>query len=118
MGEPLGYDMIEYLKQHMASGWPLHGDELVFYVLQLVDALEGMSRAGIVHRDLKPDNVLLRPHRGQAHDSVVIIDFGYACEKGKRLEKPFNFGPRSQGYVAPEETLGFGDLQATEAMDA
>ena len=53
----------------------------------------------------------------QAHDSVVLIDFGYACEKDAPSGKPFDFGAGCLGYVAPEETYN-PDAHALTAQDS
>jgi serine/threonine protein kinase len=48
-------------------------DELIGFLLPVLDALELVHEAGVIHRDLKPDNFYVR-----RDGSPVVLDFGSA----------------------------------------
>ena len=46
------------------------------YIRQISSALSILHKAGLLHRDVKPQNIIRRPDT----DSVVLCEFGIACE--------------------------------------
>ncbi|KAG7368734.1 serine/threonine protein kinase [Nitzschia inconspicua] len=81
-----------------------HVSQVKRWMMQLIDALEHLHSHGICHRDLKPENVLLN-----AHNHVVIIDFGTA----KDLIKQDLNGPEFVGtpdFMSPEAVTGFSGM--------
>ncbi len=61
----------ESLAARMARG-PLKVAEAVPILLDVLNALDALHRAGFIHRDLKPSNVFLTGH------GVKLLDFGLA----------------------------------------
>lgn len=65
------------LSQKMASEphYFRHKNNLLWFIRQLLEAIEQMHSADIVHLDLKPDNIIIT----RRTNNVRIIDFGYSC---------------------------------------
>lgn len=73
-------------------------------VLQLLDVLDAVHRAGIVHRDVKPANLLLEP-TGTGAPHVRLSDFGIATTRDEpRLTRASEL-VHTPGYAAPEVGL-------------
>ena len=95
-------------KKHMVG---CHRSQAVWWIFQLVDALEHLHSHGIVHRDLKTENVQL-----SARGHVVLLDFGTAKDL---LQTDLN-GPEFVGtpdFMSPEAVSGASGMQeAAEAV--
>merc|ERR1719387_3520352 len=74
MEDCVGGELWDYVK-----GWGCYTPLAIHYLLQLINAVDYLRRAGIVHRDIKGENILVA-RRGV----VKLIDFGTA----KDLENP------------------------------
>ena len=82
-----------------------HGERLplatiVSYVRQISEALDYAHRLGVIHCDVKPNNILL-----DAHDKVLLSDFGVAVTTGRYAPIPRIFGG-TDTYMAPEQYRG------------
>lgn len=75
--------------------------ELRRHARHLLEALEGVHRAGYVHRDVSLGNVMLRD-TGDGKTELVLIDFGQAVylEAAFAVRDPRMSG--TEGFVAPE----------------
>ncbi len=66
----------ETLKEHIRRHARMDVDSTTDIVLQVLEALSEMHRAGIVHRDLKTSNIILVPKDNKVR--AVVTDFGLA----------------------------------------
>ena len=90
---------------------PTDGDEarLRPVLVQLVEGITALHRAGKIHRDIKPSNVLVTPA-----GRVVLFDFGLAVRLSRSAEMSRSTLVGTPGYIAPEIVMG---QPATEASD-
>jgi serine/threonine protein kinase len=84
--------------RHRGERLPL--DTIVYYVKQIAEALDYAHRRGVIHCDVKPNNILL-----DAHDTVLLSDFGVAVTTGRYAPIPRIFGGTAT-YMAPEQYRG------------
>ncbi len=68
-----GRDLSQVLEQEGKPG--LAPARVVWYVMQVLRALQAAHAAGIIHRDMKPSNCFVVTKDGE-HDFVKILDFG------------------------------------------
>jgi len=69
-------------------------------LLEVLDAVEVMHRAGYVHEDIKPANIMRRAGTGRH----VLVDFGTV----HKINGADDCNPGSPGYLAPEKGHGVG----------
>ncbi|HEY9597600.1 MAG TPA: serine/threonine-protein kinase PknK, partial [Cyanophyceae cyanobacterium] len=70
--------------------------------IQIVEALEELSRNRIIHKDIKPDNILIHPETKQ----VKLIDFSIASllpRENQDIQNP-NVLEGTLAYMSPEQT--------------
>ncbi|MDX2086209.1 MAG: protein kinase [Kofleriaceae bacterium] len=75
---------------------PVNDARLRGALIQLVDALIALHRAGKLHRDLKPSNVLVT-----AHGRVALLDFGLVA--GLAESDPERLAVGTPVYMSPEQ---------------
>lgn len=94
------------LAAHLAAHGPLHVDQAVEYVFQVLEALAEAHRAGIIHRDIKPANLLLA-EREDGSALIKVLDFGVSkftgpdyTAHGLTVHAPLLGSP---AYMSPEQ---------------
>jgi tetratricopeptide (TPR) repeat protein/tRNA A-37 threonylcarbamoyl transferase component Bud32 len=86
---------------------PVHEVRLRGALVQLVDALIALHKAGKLHRDLKPSNVLVTPQ-----GRVALLDFGLVANLAE--DNPEKLAVGTPVYMSPEQA---SDQPLTEASD-
>ncbi|MDB4954022.1 MAG: hypothetical protein JWO36_1591, partial [Myxococcales bacterium] len=86
---------------------PVHEMRLRGVLVQLVDALIALHKAGKLHRDLKPSNVLVT-----AHGRLAVLDFGLVSNVAE--DNPERLAVGTPVYMSPEQA---SDQPLTEASD-
>ncbi len=103
----LGHDNFgtPYLVQELLTGGELRSlmgssqklDQVLTYLIPIVQGLAVIHQAGVIHRDLKPENILLN-----TQGMPVIVDFGIALLKQQPSENGRICG--TLDYMAPEQS--------------
>ena len=77
---------------------PLPNERSVFYVMQILMALEYLHGKRVLHRDIKPENVLMR-----SNGYIKLTDFGLSwCAPPENKEFVCCLRSGTRGYCAPE----------------
>ncbi|MGN0696904.1 MAG: Stk1 family PASTA domain-containing Ser/Thr kinase [Oscillospiraceae bacterium] len=89
------------LKEFMEQQGVLKWKDAVYFITQILRALQHAHDRGIVHRDIKPQNIMLFPD-----GNIKVMDFGiarFAREEGKTMsDKAIG----SVHYISPEQASG------------
>jgi len=97
------------LRQRLAGGRAIPGDEAFAIASRVGDALSYAHRRGVLHRDIKPENILF----SQGHP--IVADFGIAkaiSTAGEANLTRTGFPLGTPGYMSPEQAAGRTDLDA------
>ena len=98
-----GYLVMHYLEGRTLSeyqkdqGGRLPEDKVVPILMQMLDGLRAVHRAGLLHRDLKPDNLFLTE---DGH--IKLLDFGAAKRLGG-IAAQSTMAPLTLHYASPEQ---------------
>lgn len=96
------------LRDLLKQGIP--SEKVLPYFSQMLDGVEAAHILNVVHRDLKPENVLI----DQAHDHLVVADFGIASFDADDLYTEVETAPNTRlhntMYAAPEQRVRGGPV--------
>lgn len=105
-GDRLQYIVMEYvegitLKEYIQQQGRLSHREAVFFVMQILRALQHAHDKGIVHRDIKPQNVMLLEN-----GAIKVTDFGIARFITSETRTMTDSAIGSVHYISPEQARG------------
>ena len=92
-----GITLKEYIGQQGSIGWK----ETIYFVTQILRALQHAHDKGIVHRDIKPQNILLLEN-----GMIKVTDFGIARLNGGETKTMSGSAVGSVHYISPEQARG------------
>ncbi len=105
-GNMLQYIVMEYvegitLKEYIVQQGKVSPREAIYYITQILRALQHAHDKGIVHRDIKPQNIMLI-----SDGTIKVTDFGIArfSRGGTRTMTEGAIG--SVHYISPEQAKG------------
>ncbi len=87
------------LKQLMALGDPVLGEQLGNILIDAAEALEHVHDSGFMHLDFKPENILVT-----RNGNVRLVDFDLSQPKPEQPQKTSD-NPGTPAYMAPEQLL-------------
>ncbi len=105
-GDNLQYIVMEYidgitLKEYIEQQKVLEWKEVVYFITQILKALQHAHDKGIVHQDIKPQNILLL-----ADGTIKVTDFGIARFSRGAVAQFSDQGDKAIGsvhYISPEQ---------------
>ena len=105
-GDRLQYIVMEYvegitLKEYIQQQGIVNHREAVFFVMQILRALQHAHDKGIVHRDIKPQNILLLEN-----GAIKVTDFGIARFSASETRTMTDSTIGSVHYISPEQARG------------
>ncbi|XP_037829718.1 striated muscle preferentially expressed protein kinase isoform X2 [Kryptolebias marmoratus] len=89
------------LLHSLADRFRYSEDDVVGYLVQILQAVEYLHNHRVLHLDLKPDNIMVTNL-----NAVKIVDFGSAQTFNPLNLKPQNSGAGTLEYMAPEMVKG------------
>lgn len=105
-GDRLQYIVMEYvegitLKEYIEQQGIVRTREALYFVMQILRALQHAHDKGIVHRDIKPQNIMLIEN-----GSIKVADFGIATFSRGETKTMTNAAIGSVHYISPEQAKG------------
>lgn len=105
-GEKLQYIVMEYidgitLKEYINKLGSITWNDALYFMTQILIAVQHAHDKGIVHRDIKPQNIILLPN-GQ----LKVTDFGIARFSRSDTKTLTEQAIGSVHYIAPEQAKG------------
>ena len=105
-GDRLQYIVMEYvegitLKEYIEQQGVIDTREAVYFVTQILRALQHAHDKGIVHRDIKPQNIMLI-----SDGTIKVTDFGIARFSRSETKTMTEQAIGSVHYISPEQAKG------------
>ena len=102
-GEKLQYIVMEYidgitLKEYINKQNSITWNDAVYFMTQILRAVQHAHDKGIVHRDIKPQNIILLPN-----GTLKVTDFGIARFSRSETKTLTEQAIGSVHYIAPEQ---------------
>ncbi len=105
-GDKLQYIVMEYvegitLKEYIEQQEVINQKEAVYFVMQILRALQHAHDKGVVHRDIKPQNIMLLEN-----GTIKVTDFGIARFSRSETRTLSDSTIGSVHYISPEQARG------------
>lgn len=105
-GDRLQYIVMEYvegitLKEYIEQQGKVKIREALYFVMQILRALQHAHDKGIVHRDIKPQNIMLI-----SNGTLKVTDFGIATFSRDETKTMTGTAIGSVHYISPEQAKG------------
>ncbi|MBE6774732.1 MAG: Stk1 family PASTA domain-containing Ser/Thr kinase [Ruminococcaceae bacterium] len=105
-GNMIQYIVMEYvegisLKEYIEQQGRVNPREAIYYVTQILRALQHAHDKGIVHRDIKPQNIMLI-----SDGTIKVTDFGIARFSRSETRTMTDGAIGSVHYISPEQAKG------------
>ncbi|MBE6795254.1 MAG: Stk1 family PASTA domain-containing Ser/Thr kinase [Ruminococcaceae bacterium] len=105
-GDRLQYIVMEYiegitLKEYIEKRGVIDWNEALFFIIQILRALQHAHDKGIVHRDVKPQNIMLLEN-----GTIKVADFGIARFSHSETRTVTEKALGSVHYMSPEQAKG------------
>ena len=105
-GERLQYIVMEYidgitLKEYINKQGAITWNDALFFMTQILRAVQHAHDKGIVHRDIKPQNIILL-----STGNIKVTDFGIARFSRSETRTLTEQAIGSVHYIAPEQAKG------------
>lgn len=92
-----GITLKEYIEQQECIDW----NEALYFIIQILRALQHAHDKGIVHRDIKPQNIMLLEN-----GTIKVADFGIARFSRGETRTMTEKAIGSVHYISPEQAKG------------
>ena len=105
-GEKLQYIVMEYidgitLKEYITKQGAITWNDALYFMTQILKAVQHAHDKGIVHRDIKPQNIILL-----SNGDIKVTDFGIARFSRSDTKTLTEQAIGSVHYIAPEQAKG------------
>lgn len=105
-GEKLQYIVMEYidgitLKEYINKQNSISWNDALYFMTQILRAVQHAHDKGIVHRDIKPQNIILLPN-----GIIKVTDFGIARFSRSDTKTLTEQAIGSVHYISPEQAKG------------
>lgn len=105
-GDRLQYIVMEYiegitLKEYIDKQKCIEWQQALYFVIQILRALQHAHDKGIVHRDIKPQNIMLLEN-----GTIKVTDFGIARFSRSETRTMTEKAIGSVHYISPEQAKG------------
>lgn len=105
-GTKIQYIVMEYidgitLKEFISQQKVINWEDAVYFVNQILSALQHAHGKGVIHRDIKPQNIMLLKD-----GTIKVTDFGIARFSRNETQTMTDRAIGSVHYISPEQAKG------------